>query len=148
MVSASPAAPPLTISTCTRANARRTCTICDAAADHDALAAERVEHDSGAFGIVAGERRRRFEHRDFGAEAAERLRQFEAGRAGADDDQMARALGEIEYRLVGEIGRAGQARDRRQAGDEPVAMTKRRALMSKPFDRDGRRIGKAPLALR
>ena len=44
----------------------------------DAFAGERVEHDGGAFGIVAGERRRRFEHRDLGAEPPERLRQFEA----------------------------------------------------------------------
>jgi hypothetical protein len=65
-------------------------------------------------GIVAGKRRRRFEHGDVGAEPPEGLRQFEADRAGADDDEMARAIGEIEHGVAGEMRRVGQAGDRRQ----------------------------------
>ena len=60
----------------------------DAAADVDAFARERVEHDRGAFRIFLAERRRRFEHRDLGAEPAERLRELEPDRPAADDDQM------------------------------------------------------------
>ena len=52
----------------------------DPGAQLDAFAGERVEHDGRAFGIFAGERRRRLEHGDVGAEAAKRLRQFEADR--------------------------------------------------------------------
>ena len=46
-------------------------------AQRNAFAFERVEHDGGAFGIVARQRRRRFEHGDVGAEPPECLRQFE-----------------------------------------------------------------------
>ena len=46
----------------------------DTDVQRDAFAFERVEHDGGAFGIVAGKRRRRFEHGDFGAEPPESLR--------------------------------------------------------------------------
>ena len=53
----------------------------DTDAQRNAFAFERVEHDGGAFGIVAGKRRRRFEHGDVGAEPPESLRQFEADRS-------------------------------------------------------------------
>ncbi len=110
-----------------------------AGAQRDALAGERVEHDASAFRIVAGKRRRRFEHRDLGAEPAKRLRQFEAGRARADDDEMARTIGEIEHGLAGEIRHVGKARDRRQrrrraGGDDEAARFDVEAV-----DRDGLR---------
>ena len=53
----------------------------DAAAQRDAFARELVEHDARAFGILARERLRRFEHRHRGAEPAVRLRQLEPDRA-------------------------------------------------------------------
>ena len=56
----------------------------DAAADRDALARERIEHDGGAFRIFLAERLRHVEHGDLGAEPAERLRQLEPDRAGAE----------------------------------------------------------------
>ena len=88
-------------------------------------------------GSSLGKRRRRFEHRDLGAEPAKRLRQFEADRAGADDDEMARAIGEIEHGFGGEMRRVGKPGIGGSAGDEPVAMTKRRAVMVNVADRDG-----------
>ena len=42
-----------------------------------------------------------------------RLGELAADRPAADDDQMLRPLGQIEYRLVGQMGHLGQARDRR-----------------------------------
>ena len=86
----------------------------DTDTQRDAFAFERVEHDGGAFGIVARKRRRRFEHGDVGAEPPKGLRQFEADRAGADDDEMTRAIGEIEHGVAGEVRRVGKAGDRRQ----------------------------------
>src|SRR4029077_19934768 len=116
----------------------------DAAAQRDTLARQRVEHDGGAFRIVALERRPGFEHGAVGAEPAKDLRKLEADGAGADDDEMTRAIGEIEYGLAGEMRRVGKVlggRRRRRCGvpesfgspgspgEEPVAMTKRRAAM-------------------
>jgi hypothetical protein len=73
---------------------------------------------------------RGFQHRHLRAEPAMRLRKLEPDRPAADDDEMLGTVLEIEDRLVGEIRRLGQARDRRHRGDEPVAITKRRALTS------------------
>ena len=42
---------------------------------------------------------------------------------------MTRAIGEIEHGVAGQVRRVGKAGDRRQRRREPVAMTKRRALM-------------------
>ena len=61
-----------------------------AGADDDAFALELRHHDGGAFRIVIGKRRRRFQHGHLAAEAAEALRHLQADRPGADDDEMAR----------------------------------------------------------
>ena len=86
----------------------------DAAADDDALAFELVEHDRGAFRIVLGERRRRFQHGHRAAEPAEGLRHFQPDRTGADDNEAVGPLGEIENGFVGEIRPLIEPRDRRQ----------------------------------
>ena len=65
-----------------------------------------------------------------GAEPAKCLRQLEAGRAGADHDQMLRASREFESRVGGQIRRGSRPGIGGSAGAEPVAMTKRRALIS------------------
>ena len=46
----------------------------DPGAQLDAVTHQGIEHHGGAFGVIAGERRRGVEHGDVGAEAAERLR--------------------------------------------------------------------------
>jgi hypothetical protein len=48
----------------------------DPGTEFDAVTHQGVEHNGGAFGVVAGQRRRRVEHGDLGAEPAERPRQF------------------------------------------------------------------------
>ncbi len=52
----------------------------DPGAKVDALAHQRIEHDAGAFRVLACERLRRFQHRHRGAEPAKGLRQLEADR--------------------------------------------------------------------
>ena len=91
----------------------------DAGADNDALALELIEHDRGAFGIVLGERRCRFQHGHFAAEPAERLRHLQADRPGADNDETVRPLDKIENGFVGEIWTLIQARNRRQRRRRP-----------------------------
>ena len=64
-------------------------------------------------------------------------------RAGADDDEMARTIGEIEHGLVGEVRRFGEAGDRRHrrrgaGGDDEAARPDRDIA-----DRDGARIREA-----
>ena len=58
-----------------------------------------------------------------------RLRHLEADRAAADDDQVLRQRAVPEDGLVGEVGHAARPGMGGTAGREPVAMTKRRALM-------------------
>jgi hypothetical protein len=86
---------------------------CDVAAQRDPLPRKRIEHDGSAFGVFARERLRRVEHRDRATEAAKGLGELEADRPGADDDEVLRRHGEVEHRLIGEIGHGIQARDRR-----------------------------------
>src|SRR5262249_45829197 len=86
----------------------------DLAADVDALARERVEHDRRAFAVLARERLRGSQPRDRGAEAAKGLRELEADGTRADDDQMLRPRGEIEHGFVGEVGHRLKPRDRRK----------------------------------
>jgi hypothetical protein len=76
--------------------------------------ATRIEHDHCAFGVLARERLRRFQHRDRGAEAAKRLRQLEADRTRADDDEVLRPHGEIEHGLIGEMRRGFEPGNRRK----------------------------------
>ena len=95
----------------------------DVAANDDALARERIEHDRRAFGVFARERLRCFQHRDRAPEPAKGLRELEPDRAGADNDKVFRPRGEIEHALVGEIGHrveAGDGRERRRGagGDD------------------------------
>ena len=99
----------------------------DAAADRDAFARQRIEHDRDAFRVLLGERlRRKLQHRDLGAEPAERLRELEAARARAEHDQMLRPFACIEDILVGEIRALVDAGDRRHrrlraGGDDKAA---------------------------
>ena len=86
----------------------------DVAADVNALARERVEHDRRAFAVLARERLSRLQHRDRGAEAAKSLSELEADGARADDDQVLRPRGEIEHGFVGKIGHSLEPRDRRK----------------------------------
>src|ERR1043166_4051185 len=94
-----------------------------AGTDADALARELIEQDRGAFRIVVGERGRGFDDRDARAETAERLRHFETDRAGADDDELFGAYGEVEHGLVGQIRDLVEPGDRRdraaRAGRDP-----------------------------
>ena len=103
-----------------------------AAADRDALARQRVEHDGDAFRVFLAERlRRNLQHRHLGAEPAERLRELEPDSARAEHDQMLRPLACVEDGLVGEdTGTASMPEIGGTAGCEPVAITKRRALIS------------------
>ena len=104
----------------------------DVAADRDALARQRVEHDGDAFRVFLGERlRRNLQHRHLGAEPAERLRELEPARARAEDDQVLGPLARVEDVLVGEIRALRRCRrSTAPTGCEPVAITKRRALIS------------------
>src|SRR3954451_19949229 len=89
----------------------------DMAADVDAVARERVEHDVRAFRIFARERLRRFQHGDRGPETAKRLRKLETDRPAADDDEVLRQSSEIEYRLVRQVRhrvKSGDGRKRRR----------------------------------
>jgi hypothetical protein len=54
------------------------------------------------------------DNRDATAEASERLRHLAPNRSGADDDQPARQLGQLEERLVCEEAGVGQAGNRRR----------------------------------
>ena len=98
----------------------------DRAAQHDAIAFELVEDDCRAFGIVLGERPRRFADGDGAAETAERLRHFQTDRSTADDNEMRGQHVEIENGFVGETRSAVETRDRRQSrrrtgGDDKTA---------------------------
>jgi hypothetical protein len=88
----------------------------DVAANRNALALERVEHDRRAFAIFARERLTRLQHRDRGTEPAKGLRKLEPDRTRADDDEMLRPRGEIEHGLVGEIEHSIKAGDRWKQG--------------------------------
>ena len=79
----------------------------------DAVGAELVAHHADGGGIVLGQDREQLEDGDRGAEAAMGLGQLAPDRPAADDDQMLRPLGQIEYRLVGQMRHLGQARNRR-----------------------------------
>ena len=102
-----------------------------------------VEHDRGAFRIVLGERRRGLQHRHPGAEPAVRLRELEPDRPRADDEEMLGAALELEDRLVGEIGRLGQSRDRRHRGGRAGRDHEAPRLDLEISDRDGCGIGEA-----
>ena len=115
-------------------------------AQRDAFAGERVEHDGCAFRIGIGQRRRRVEHGDFGAEPAKRLRQLEADGIRANDNEMARALGEIEYGFVGEMRRAGEPGNGRQRRRGAGRNNEASRFDVVTVDRNGFGIGKAALA--
>ena len=86
---------------------------------------------SASSGSACGSARPRLDDRHLAAEPAVGQRQFESHRPGADDHQMGQLAGVVEDRLGGEIGhrRAGPECRAAPAG-APVAMTKRRALIS------------------
>ena len=78
------------------------------------------------------------EHGDLGAEPAERLRQLEPDRTAAEHDQVFRPLADLERVLVGEIGHLLESRTPTGTiGREPVAITKRRALISNLMSSSG-----------
>ncbi len=79
-----------------------------AGAQPHALAGKCIEHNGRTLAVFARERHGGFEHGDVGAEPAKGLRQFETGPARADDNQMARTIGEIEHCFRGEVRRLGQ----------------------------------------
>jgi hypothetical protein len=81
-----------------------------------ALARERIEHHGGAFGVLAGERLARLDHRDRAAEPAEGLGQLEPDRPRADDNEVRGRDREVEHRLVGEVRRLLESGNRRQRG--------------------------------
>ena len=85
----------------------------DAGANIDLLAGQPVEDDGGALGIVLCERHGGLQNGDLRTEPPECLRELETDRPRADDQQMARAFGEVEHRLVGEVGQPVEPRDRR-----------------------------------
>ena len=87
-----------------------------------------LEHDLGSSGSSLPARAG-LDHGDAAAEAAMRLRQLQPVRPAAEDDEVVELLVIVENRLVGEVGNALEARDGGITGEEPVAMTKRRALM-------------------
>ena len=79
------------------------------------------------------ERLRRFQHGDRGAETAKRLRKLETDRPAADDDEVLRQAwrDRIPSRWSGTAPRRSPGIGGSD-GDEPVAITKRRALISMP----------------
>ena len=99
------------------------------AAKFDALACDLTENDVCAFRIFAGERLRCLQHRHRRAEPAKGLRQLEADGATSNDDEMVGSRDQIEDRLVGEMRGSLKSRNCGSDGVDPVAITKRRALI-------------------
>jgi hypothetical protein len=89
-----------------------------------------LQHHRGGLRVVLAQRLGAFDHRDLRPEAAMRLRHFHPDGTAADDDQVIGTLAQVEDRLVGVVGRVASPGIGGTKGREPVAMTKRRALMT------------------
>ena len=98
----------------------------------NALVGEPRLDDGREVPIVAAEHGEHLQHRHLGAEPAVRLRHLDTDRAAADDDQVRRAFGIVEDRLVRLVGHRIEARDRRRRRRRAVATTKRRARTRVP----------------
>ena len=85
----------------------------DLLAQHDAVRLERAAHHRGQLRIILRQDRPHVEHGDRRAQPPVRLRHLAADRPAADHHQMIGRGAVVEDRLVGQIGRPVEARDRR-----------------------------------